>query len=151
MEYRIQQQCRGREIQMIRAAVLGSPISHSLSPRIHTKAYEILGLAANYQAFEVTESDFASFFTKNMNEAWSGFSLTMPLKEVAFKVANEVDGRAKRINSANTLYRRDTSWFATSTDCLAFENLISLPMDSKVAIIGGGGTQGPRQGCSIPK
>jgi shikimate dehydrogenase len=64
----------------------------------------------------------------------------MPLKEVAFKVADEVDVRAKRINSANTLYRRGTGWSASSTDLLAFDNLISLPIDSKVAIIGGGGT-----------
>lgn len=125
---------------MIRAAVLGSPISHSLSPRIHRKAYEILGIAADYQAVELDENSFPSFFAANSGDSWSGFSLTMPLKEVAFDVATSVDERTKRINSANTLYRSGTNWSATSTDLLAFENLLSVPADAKVAIIGGGGT-----------
>ena len=43
---------------MIKAAVIGSPITHSLSPKIHRKAYEILGLEASYNAIEVSESSF---------------------------------------------------------------------------------------------
>ena len=49
---------------MIKAAVLGSPISHSLSPKIHSKAYEILGLENSYSAIEIDEATFPDFFNK---------------------------------------------------------------------------------------
>ena len=125
---------------MIRAAVLGSPIAHSLSPKIHTKGFEILGIDGEYQAIEVDEKTFPTFFAVNSEERWNGFSLTMPLKEVVLKASNQVDDRARRINSANTLYRLGDGWGVTSTDYLAFENLLSVDTNHRVAIIGGGGT-----------
>ena len=132
---------------MIRAAVLGSPISHSLSPKIHSKAYEILGIAASYEAIEVTEAEFADFFqdlqTNDTGSSWSGFSLTMPLKEIVLKYVQGGDAIAERINSANTLYKSEGTWKLTSTDYLAFQNLLEVckvSSGSKVAIIGGGGT-----------
>jgi shikimate dehydrogenase len=132
---------------MIKAAVLGSPISHSLSPKIHSKAYEILGLDASYEAIEVTEESLHDFFESLGSDLgrsnWSGFSLTMPLKEIVLKEFRSGDRIAGRINSANTLYRLEDSWKATSTDYLAFQNLIEgckISNDSKIAIIGGGGT-----------
>jgi shikimate dehydrogenase len=125
---------------MIRAAVLGSPISHSLSPKIHNKAFEILSVAGAYEAIEVNEASFSAFISENLNDTWSGFSLTMPLKEIVLKVAGKIDDRAKRINSANTLYRLASGWGVTSTDCLAFENLTVVDSDTKIAVIGGGGT-----------
>lgn len=125
---------------MIKAAVLGSPIAHSLSPKIHTKAFEILGIVGEYQAIEVDEKAFPRFFAENSESSWNGFSLTMPLKEIVLTVSDQVDDRARRINSANTLYRLDNGWGVTSTDYLAFENLISVDADQRVAIIGGGGT-----------
>ena len=129
---------------MIKAAVIGSPITHSLSPKIHRKAYEILGLEASYNAIEVTESSFPDFFSGLKSEdgasAWSGFSLTMPLKEIVLKYCKSADSVTTAINSGNTLYRSEGSWKVTSTDFLAFENLLDVSKDAKVAIIGGGGT-----------
>jgi shikimate dehydrogenase len=132
---------------MIKAAVLGSPISHSLSPKIHAKAYEILGLEASYEAIEVTEESFPKFYEVLESEfgtaSWSGFSLTMPLKEIILNKCRSTDPIAERINSANTLYKSENSWKVTSTDYLAFQNLFEgckVSIDSKVAIIGGGGT-----------
>ena len=125
---------------MIRAAVLGSPISHSLSPKIHRRAYEILGISANYEAIEVDENSFRDFFAKNSDETWSGYSLTMPLKEVVLSVAGVKDERCVRINSANTLFRSGEVWSALSTDLMAFENLINVGRNAKVVLIGGGAT-----------
>ncbi len=65
---------------MINAAVLGSPISHSLSPRLHMSAYKFLGIAGNYEAFDVPAGTLKSFLS-DKNRGWTGFSLTMPLKE----------------------------------------------------------------------
>lgn len=129
---------------MIKAAVLGSPISHSLSPKIHSKAYEILGLENSYSAIEIDEATFPDFFNKiqSLGEAsdWTGFSLTMPLKEIVLNYCKSANEVTTAINSGNTLYKNNDSWFVTSTDYLAFQNLISVSKDSKIAIIGGGGT-----------
>jgi shikimate dehydrogenase len=129
---------------MIKAAVLGSPISHSLSPKIHSRAYDLLGLKSDYTAIEIDEKSFPDFFRKlESNEGgsdWSGFSLTMPLKEIVLKNCNAADPIAKRIDSGNTLFRSKGLWQVTSTDYLAFHNLLKVSKDSKVVIIGGGGT-----------
>lgn len=67
---------------MTRAAVLGSPIDHSLSPVIHRAAYHQLGLDWTYDAVEVTVAGFDSF-VDTLDGTWRGLSVTMPLKEVA--------------------------------------------------------------------
>ena len=74
---------------MIKAAVLGSPIAHSLSPKIHSHAYDLLGLNSSYSAIEVNENSFSDFYldatSKESDKNWSGFSLTMPLKEIVLQ------------------------------------------------------------------
>ena len=125
---------------MIKAAVLGSPIEHSLSPLIHQRAYEILGVDGVYDRHEVTEETFPKFIAEALNGSWTGFSLTMPLKEVAFTSGFECDSRAVRIQSANTLIRMGDSFLATSTDVLAFDRLLGGRDFSRVAVIGSGGT-----------
>ena len=98
---------------MIRAAVLGSPISHSLSPKIHRKAYDLLDLDSEYTAIEVDEKSFPDFFqnleSSDDGSKWSGFSLTMPLKEIVLQYCVASDPIAKRIDSGNTLFRSDNS------------------------------------------
>jgi len=89
---------------VIKAAVLGSPISHSLSPLLHNTAYSQLGIQGTYEAIEVNAGGLSKFMDGQDN-SWTGFSLTMPLKEEAIAYADLVDDLAKRINSANTLYK----------------------------------------------
>ena len=87
---------------MLRAAVLGSPISHSRSPDLHRAAYAELGLDWTYEAIECNDRDFAAFFA-GLDEQWRGLSLTMPLKEVVLDVVEDVDDRARHVHSANTV------------------------------------------------
>lgn len=65
-----------------RAAVLGSPISHSLSPVIHAAAYDWLGLDWEYGRVELQPAAFAAF-VDGLDDSWRGLSVTMPLKEQA--------------------------------------------------------------------
>ena len=125
---------------MIRCAVLGSPISHSLSPLLHQTAYEELGLSGTYEAIEVDEANFAQFFAKAKKENWTGFSLTMPLKEQAYLHADQADDLVKKITSANTLLNVSGKWVALSTDLLAFKSLLEVDAKSKIKILGGGCT-----------
>ena len=100
-----------------RAAVLGSPISHSLSPALHGAAYRALGLGDwHYGAHEVQGSELRGFVTR-LGAEWAGLSLTMPLKEAAFEVADEVSDLAREIGAINTLVRRpDGGWSGHNTD-----------------------------------
>ena len=85
-----------------RCAVLGSPISHSLSPALHRAAYAELGLTGwTYDRFDVTEDQLADFVA-GCNDNWRGLSLTMPLKSAALELG-DVDSLARFAGSANTL------------------------------------------------
>jgi shikimate dehydrogenase len=100
-----------------RAAVLGSPIGHSLSPVLHRAAYRALGLSDwLYGAHEVREPALHGFVT-GLGPEWAGLSLTMPLKEVAFEVADDVSELAREVGAINTLVRRvDGGWRGDNTD-----------------------------------
>jgi shikimate dehydrogenase len=125
---------------MIRAAVLGSPIQHSLSPLIHKKAYELLGIEGTYERFDIGADQFKEFIESSLRELWTGFSMTMPLKESAFSHDFDIDSRASKIQSANTLVREGGSYRVLSTDVLAFDRILSGISFSEVLLIGGGGT-----------
>lgn len=64
------------------AAVLGSPIDHSLSPAIHAAAYAYLGLDWHYGRADLQPTQFADF-VDGLDDTWRGLSVTMPLKEAA--------------------------------------------------------------------
>ncbi len=99
-----------------RAAVLGSPIAHSLSPVLHRAAYASLGLDGwNYDAYEVDESGLPAFVAA-LGPEWAGLSLTMPLKRVALEVADTVTDAAAAIGAANTLVPGPDGWRASNTD-----------------------------------
>lgn len=99
-----------------RCGVLGSPISHSLSPILHRAAYVYLGLSWSYTAHEVRGAELAGFIHA-LDESWRGLSLTMPLKRVALDVANRASDLAETVGAANTLTREgDGSWAADNTD-----------------------------------
>jgi shikimate dehydrogenase len=125
---------------LINAAVLGSPISHSLSPLIHSLAYEHLGLAARYEAIEVKAGGLGSFMTQTDKNC---LSLTMPLKEEAMNVADVISDVAAQISCGNTLSLNEGLWSLTSTDVSGFDNALQMhgidTVDS-VLIIGAGAT-----------
>lgn len=125
---------------MIKCAVLGSPISHSLSPRLHLAAYNFLGIEGSYEALEMPEANFSEFFSNARENGWTGFSLTMPLKERINTEGIEIDSVARRINSVNTLYWQSGTWQGTSTDYSGFKRIFDELEYSSVCIIGGGAT-----------
>jgi shikimate dehydrogenase len=86
-----------------RAAVLGSPIEHSLSPILHGAAYRALDLQGwHYDKIECDEAGLPRL-VDSMGPEWAGLSLTMPLKRVALTVADEVSPLAGAVGAANTL------------------------------------------------
>jgi shikimate dehydrogenase len=86
-----------------RAAVLGSPIEHSLSPVLHGAAYQALDLRGwHYDRIECDEPGLPRL-VDGMGAEWAGLSLTMPLKRVALSVADEVSPLAEAVGAVNTL------------------------------------------------
>ncbi len=130
----------------VKAAVLGSPIAHSLSPVLHGKAFEVLGISGTYEAIKV-ESGGLSEFLRRQGQSYDYLSLTMPLKEEVLDIAKassiKVDDLAQRIQSVNTLVKSGTGWSATSTDGSGFiKALANAGYDhfNSVLILGAGGT-----------
>ncbi|RIV37792.1 shikimate dehydrogenase [Micromonospora radicis] len=100
-----------------RAAVLGKPIAHSLSPVIHNAGYAAAGLAGwSYTRIECAAAELPDLVA-GLGPEWAGLSVTMPGKEVALAVAAEVSPVAAAVGAANTLVRRpDGTWYADNTD-----------------------------------
>lgn len=86
-----------------RAAVLGHPVAHSLSPVLHGAAYRALGLAGwDYGVHDVTEETLAGFLA-GLGREWAGLSLTMPLKQAVFPLLDHVEPLAAAVGAVNTV------------------------------------------------
>ncbi|MFP5416841.1 MAG: shikimate dehydrogenase family protein [Actinomycetes bacterium] len=104
-----------------RCAVLGSPIAHSLSPRIHTRAYEVLGIADEwrYDRYEVDESALAPLVA-SCGPEWVGLSCTAPLKQVVLTLG-EPSHRARLLGAGNTyLFNHGGTPRVENTDVTGF-------------------------------
>lgn len=127
----------------MRAAVLGRPVSHSLSPLLHRAAYAALGLTDwSYDALDVGADDVAPLLA-GLGPEWRGFSVTMPCKQAAFAAADETGPLPELLRAANTLVRTGTGWRAENTDVAGIGMALQLAGVGSVdraAIIGGGGT-----------
>ncbi len=89
--------------QVRRAAVLGHPVAHSLSPVLHRAANEALGLDGwRYDAVDVTEDALAGFLD-GLDASWAGLSLTMPLKQTVIGLLDHVEPLAGVVGSVNTV------------------------------------------------
>jgi shikimate dehydrogenase len=95
------------------AAVVGQPISHSLSPVLHRAAYAALSLDDwSYTAVECDETGFPELLRGD----WAGLSVTMPCKRAALAGADRASSLARDVGAANTVVRRDDGWYADNTD-----------------------------------
>lgn len=130
------------------AAILGSPVSHSLSPALHLAAYEALGLTGwTYERMECTAERLPALVS-GLDERYVGLSVTMPGKRAALAFADHRTERAMAVGSANTLVRRDGGWHADCTDVDgASAALADLGVDngagSHAVLVGAGGTAAP--------
>jgi shikimate dehydrogenase len=120
------------------AAVLGSPVAHSLSPVLHNAAYDALGLTDwSYGWHECRESELAGFVA-GLGPEWAGLSLTMPLKRVTLEVAEEVDALAAAVGAANTLVFTDRCT-AYNTDVVGIGACLG-EVAGRAVVLGAGGT-----------
>lgn len=101
--------------QARRCAVVGRPVTHSLSPVMHRAAYDALGLDWTYEAVELADGELAGF-ADGLDESWRGLSVTMPFKREAAALAVQRSDDVVFLGVANTLVRQEDGWHATNTD-----------------------------------
>lgn len=126
-----------------RAAVLGSPIAHSLSPVLHRAAYAALGLTGwTYEAVEVTEDGMAGFLA-GLDGTWAGLSLTMPLKRVVRPLLAAESALARAVGAVNTVTFPPGGPVGDNTDVhgiVAALGEAGVTAVTDAAVLGGGAT-----------
>ncbi|WP_086784690.1 shikimate dehydrogenase [Streptomyces caniscabiei] len=127
-----------------RAAVLGSPIAHSLSPVLHRAAYAELGLSDwSYDRFEVDEEALPGF-VEQLGPEWAGLSLTMPLKRAVIPLLDEISETATSVEAVNTLvFTEDGRRVGDNTDIPGMVAALrerGIEQVESAAILGAGAT-----------
>lgn len=121
---------------MLKFAVLGSPIAHSLSPTLHRAAFSARSISAEYEAHRV--EDLASWLQRNSQ--FNGLSLTMPLKAQAFSIAESHDAAALETAAVNTLVKTATGYRGHNTDVEGIRFALRDANLSTAVVIGTGAT-----------
>jgi shikimate dehydrogenase len=126
------------------AGVVGHPVLHSLSPRLHQAAYRALGLDWAYLAFDVSPSSFEAAVRGASVLGLVGISVTMPHKDAAAQLATRRSPIVRRLGAANTLTFSGRQIVADSTDGAGLiadlrQGVSFEPSDRRCAVIGAGG------------
>ena len=125
-------------------AVIGSPIDHSLSPKIHSIFAKELGIEITYEAIKVEPIHFDTSVNRLFDEGYAGLNVTLPLKELAFNYADELTEDSNLSGSVNTLWKEDGIIHGDSTDGRGLvrdlqEKKINLK-NKEIVILGAGGS-----------
>ncbi|MBU1743162.1 MAG: shikimate dehydrogenase [Proteobacteria bacterium] len=121
-------------------AVLGWPLAHTLSPTVHNAAFGHLGLNMVYLAFPTT--DIAAALVGARALGLAGLSITIPHKEAALALVDEVEDEAAKLGAINTVINRDGRLFGANTDfpaILAALNEVTDVPGRRALVIGAGG------------
>jgi shikimate dehydrogenase len=129
---------------LLKAGVMGWPVEHSLSPRLHGYWLKKYNIAGDYVALPVEPMHLPSALKKMKAEGFRGVNLTVPHKEAAIILLDEVEPLAKRVGAVNTiLVREDGSLYGRNTDVYGFaQNLLTADFrrqDAAATLLGAGG------------
>ncbi len=128
------------------AGVIGFPISHSKSPRMHRHWLRRYGLLGDYVPLHVHEDNLATVLRTLPKMGFVGVNVTIPHKTNVMAIADQISDRATLIGAANTLnFREDGSIYADNTDGYGFVSNVKQgapdwdPKAGPSAIFGAGG------------
>ncbi|MCL2837880.1 MAG: shikimate dehydrogenase [Oscillospiraceae bacterium] len=123
--------------------VIGDPIEHSLSPKIHSFVMEQLGVPYTYQSVQVKKGELAPFIDRVRSENIDGFNVTMPHKVDIIEYLDWIDAEAEYFNSVNTVKNDNGRLCGYSTDGEGFVRSMAdvgvTPCDKKILFLGAGG------------
>ncbi len=125
------------------AALLGSPVSHSISPQMHNEAFHQLGLDYVYLAFDVTPKNLKDAVMGLKAVGSCGFNLTMPLKVHILPLLDELTPAAKLAGAVNTVIIKDNRLIGHTTDGTGYMRSVSDAgfdiIGKKMTLLGAGG------------
>lgn len=130
---------------MIRACVIGWPISHSRSPLIHGYWLKQHGIDGSYSRQPVEPSALADFIGGLASADYAGCNVTIPHKEAVFNLVVRADESTERLGAVNTVYLRDGKVLGTNTDGEGFINSLKqdapqlLLSNRRAVVLGAGG------------
>ena len=123
--------------------LLGSPCKHSISPMMHNKSFEALGLDYRYLAFEVTEDTLESAVDGLKTLGARGFNLTMPCKNKMVALCDELSPAAKLIGAVNTVVNENGRLIGHNTDGIGYMQSVRDAgydiIGKKMVLLGAGG------------
>ena len=130
--------------------VIGNPIDHSLSPKLHNYWFKENNIDAVYEKKQVKEIDIEGIISEMRNGKIDGINVTVPFKKSVIPFLDELDNLAKKTQSVNTIYKDKNKIIGTNTDILGFElslssaKFLSLKIKNevkgkKILILGAGG------------
>lgn len=125
------------------AGLLASPSRHSISPLIHNTAFHALGIDAVYLAFEVNQSGLKGAIDSIRSLNLLGVNLSMPNKQLACQLVDELSEVAKLVGAINTIVHQNGQLIGYNTDGIGFmqslaEKSISI-QGKKMTMLGSGG------------
>ena len=127
-----------------RYAVLGQPVGHSKSPRIHAAFAASLGQKLLYEAYEIAPDELGPSLSRFHAEGWAGFNLTVPHKQAGAALCESRSEAAEQAGAVNTLIRTATGWHGDNTDGAGLvrdltANLGVAIKGKRVLLLGAGG------------
>ncbi len=127
---------------MIKLAVIGDPIAHSLSPVVHSTVLDELGIEHSYEKLLVTKDELTDFLKKGC-KSLAGFSLTMPHKKACMPHLDFIDDDAQLLGSVNTVKVQENKLLGFNTDGNGFLHALKNKgfdcKDKNIVIFGAGG------------
>ncbi len=91
------------KIPFKKIAIIGKPVSHSLSPRMQNAAFKALKLPYRYSKIELSENELKSFFKQLKKSSFAGLNITIPFKEKSLRLVDQLSDEAKLIGAINTV------------------------------------------------
>ena len=123
--------------------VIGNPIEHSLSPKLHNYWIKKNNIDAVYDKKQINENDIKDIIFKLRNEKINGINVTVPFKKSVIPFVDQLSPEANKTQSVNTIYKENNKVFGHNTDMGGFELAIrGINYDlknKKVFILGAGG------------
>jgi len=131
--------------------LIGRPVAHSLSPAMHNAAFAKLGLPHHYELKETADAELSATLDRmRREEDVLGANVTIPHKETALRLLDEVDDVARRIGAVNTIVSRGARLIGYNTDKYGFETALETQQpdgssagfpffDDRILILGAGG------------
>ena len=128
---------------MKKYSVIGNPINHSLSPKLHNYWLKESNINAVYEKIKLEESEIENFFFKIKNQEINGCNVTVPFKKKVIPFLDKLSLEAEQTQSVNTISFHNNNLIGHNTDIIGFEkaiiNLNYKVQDKKILILGAGG------------